>query len=141
MRKYFLLLSLLVFSATASADPDMRDGLWEITTRTEIKGLPADSMPPNMTHTMKQCMTKQQAVPSQPEKNPACKLLNSKVDGNTVSWIMQCRNPEGTVDSTGRITYSGNTFAGEMRVDTSGGKQKMNMVQKMSGRRIGDCKQ
>lgn len=141
MRKWLFLPALMFVSDISCADPNLADGLWEITSQTEIKGLPPGSMPPNMTHTMKQCLTRQQAVPSQPDKNPACKLLNSKVDGNTVSWIMQCRNPEGTVDSTGRITYSGNTFSGEVRIDSSGGKQKMNMVQKMSGRRIGDCKQ
>ncbi|MDP2784102.1 MAG: DUF3617 domain-containing protein [Sulfurimicrobium sp.] len=140
--KKLLLLSLPVLFAVsqAYAEPNMQDGMWEITSKTEIQGLPPGSMPPNMTHTMKQCMTKQDAVPREQVKNPNCKMVNTKVDGNAVTWNMQCRNKEGIVDSVGKITYSGSTFSGETRMNTSGGGQKMNMVQKMSGRRIGDCK-
>lgn len=140
MNKYMALLPFLLFVSTVHAEPNMQDGMWEITSKTEIQGLPPGSMPPNMTHTMKQCMTKQEAVPREQVKNPNCKMIDTKVDGNTVTWNMQCRNKEGTVDSSGKITYSGTTFSGESRVNSTGGGQKMNMVQKMSGRRIGDCK-
>lgn len=141
MQTCFRLLPLLaLFSGVAHAEPNMRDGMWEITTRTEIQGLPAGSMPPSSSNTVKQCMTREEAIPREPENNPNCKLVSSKVQGNTVSWNMQCRGREGTTESSGRIVYSGNTFSGETRVNTSGGVQKMNMLQKMSGRRIGECK-
>lgn len=140
MKKLLPILPILFAVSPVYAAPDMQDGMWEITSKTEIQGLPPGSMPPNMSHTMKQCMTRQDAVPHDQLKNPSCKMIDTKVDGNTVSWNMQCKNNGGTVESTGKITYSGNTFSGETRVNTSGSGQKMKMVQKMSGRRIGDCK-
>ncbi len=49
---------------------------------------------------------------------------------------MQCNDQGKTMKGRGRITYSGTTFKGEMQMDAEG----MSMTQKMSGRRIGDCK-
>lgn len=140
MKKLLPLLPVLFSVSQAYAGPDMQEGMWEITSQIEVQGLPPGSVPPNMSHTMKQCMTRQDAVPREQLKNPNCKMVDTRVEGNTVSWNMQCRNNEGLVDSSGRITYSGNAFSGETRVNSSGGGQKMNMVQKMTGRRIGACR-
>ncbi|MBI5213212.1 MAG: DUF3617 family protein [Nitrospirae bacterium] len=96
-----LVFSLL--SATLSfAEPDMRDGFWEITVKTDMPGMPMQ-MPP-MTHT--QCITKKDLIPQKPEKNQNCKIINSKTSGNTVSWTIQCRDKEGTTaESSGKVTY------------------------------------
>ncbi|TCV89043.1 DUF3617 domain-containing protein [Sulfurirhabdus autotrophica] len=140
MKKTLLLLLLGFLSTAANAEPNMQDGMWEITSKMEMPGMPAAAMQP-MKHT--QCMTKSNAVPTtQPkDKNNDCKMTSTKVEGNTVTWSMQCRGKEGDTDSSGKITYSGNSFSGETKISSNiKGQGKMDITQRMSGKRIGDCK-
>jgi hypothetical protein len=127
----------LVLSGFAFAEPNMQEGMWEITMKTEMAGMPM-AMPP-MKFT--QCLTKKDLVPQKKEKNEDCKMISTKVDGNVVTWVAQCRMKDGTVDSTGKITYKGNGFDGVIKVlmDTKD-TGKMEVTQYMSGQRIGDCK-
>jgi hypothetical protein len=114
----------------------MQDGKWEITTKMDMKGLPMQMQPIKTTV----CLNQKDVVPQKPQKNEDCKMINNKVEGNTVTWVMQCRDKRGnTVDSTGRITYKGASFDGSMEMDMSGKDGKQHMSQKMSGKRIGDC--
>lgn len=140
MKKYLLLLPFFSIVATAYAEPNMHDGMWEITSKMEMPGMPAAMMQPMK---ITQCMTKSNAVPAtQPkDKNNECKMTSTKVVGNTVTWTMQCHGKEGDSDSSGKITYSGNSFSGETKMNTNiKGQGRMAMTQHMSGKRIGDCK-
>jgi hypothetical protein len=131
----FVMLTILLASG-AFAGPNMQDGKWEITSKMEMKGMKM-AMPAVKT-TM--CLNSKNAVPQKPEKNQDCKMISNKIEGNTVTWVMQCRDKQGnTVDSTGRITYRGASFDGTMEMDMSGREGKQHMSQKMSGRRIGEC--
>jgi hypothetical protein len=127
----------LVLSGFAFAEPNMQEGMWEITMKTEMPGMPM-AMPP-MKFT--QCLTKKDLVPQKKGKNEDCKMISTKVDGNVVTWVAQCRMKDGTVDSTGKITYKGNGFDGVIKavMDTKD-TGKMEVTQYMSGQRIGDCK-
>jgi len=131
----------LIFSiflgGLAFGDPNMQDGMWEMTMKMEMPGMPME-MPPMK---FNQCLTKKDMVPQKKEKNEDCKMISTKVDGNTVTWVVQCRTKEGIVDSTGKITYAGNSFSGVMKmVMNTKDTGKMEITQHMSGRRIGDCK-
>ncbi len=137
-------ISLFIFGFAASvfAAPNMQDGMWEITMQVEMEGMPKmkGGIPP-MKHT--QCLTQKEMVPQQKQKNDECKMVSQKIDGNTVTWVAKCKHKDGmTSDSTGKITYSGSKFDGVMDVTMSdpkrGGTTKV--MQKMSGKRIGDCK-
>jgi len=69
------------------------------------------------------------------------KTIKNETVGNTVSWVMQCREKNGVTDSTGKITYKGDSFDGTVHTvtkDTKGGKSESTM--QMSGKRTGDCK-
>ena len=90
---------------------------------------------PAMKHN--QCITKQNAVPESSQPDQECKMVESSVNGDTVSWEMVCESAEGKSNLTGEITYHGDTFKGAIRIDMQG----MEMVQQMSGRRIGECKE
>lgn len=132
-----IILTLVCFSGAQAADLNMKDGLWEITTKVEMKGMPAN-IPPTVT---KQCMTKKESVPQQDkDKNPNCKMVDQKVSGNSVTWSMICKEKDGTVDSKGKITYKGDTFDGTTTTtikDKSGKAQQI--ATKMSGKRLGPC--
>jgi len=118
----------------AGSGPNMQEGLWEITIKMEMPGMPV-SMPP-MTHT--QCITNENMVPrGSPQQAEECKITESKVDGDTVTWTMECDSPEGKARATGKITYAGDTFKGTIKMTMQG----METIQHLSGRRIGDCRQ
>jgi len=70
-----------------------------------------------------------------------CKTTAMKIEGNTVKWTMKCNEQAGSMESTGTITYKGDKLEGTIKTtikDPEAGK--MTMVQRMIGKRIGDCK-
>ena len=133
-----LIIASLVFASFSFAQPDMREGLWEITVKMDMPDMPMQM--PAMTHT--QCITKKDLIPQKPEKNQDCKTISSKTSGNTVSWVIQCRDKDGTVaESSGKVTYKGDKFDGTIdMIVNQPGQGKMKMTQRMSGKRIGECR-
>lgn len=137
-RYLFLLLGSFFLTAQAQAAPNMKDGMWEITTKMEMPGMPM-AIPPNK-HT--QCLTAKEAVPQQPEKNnQECKMTSIKVDGDSVSWAVQCRSKDSALDGAGKVTYKGDSMDGVMTMNVKESKQgAMQMTYRMSGKHIGPCK-
>jgi hypothetical protein len=137
MLKKLAAASLILFAfisiSFAASGLNMQEGLWEITTKTQMPGM---DMPP-MTHT--QCLTKKDFVP-QGSKQPGqeCNITNVKVIGNTVTWSIDCESQGGKMKGTGKTTYSGNSFKGTMTMSMP--QVNMNITSQICGRRIGDCK-
>ena len=133
-KKGWLILGmLLIFVSVSFAGSLLKEGLWEITSKMEIRGMPVP-MPPI---TYKQCMMNQNPVPNQSQPGQECHMKNIKTKGNTVSWEMVCGSQQGEVKSSGKITYKGDRFNGVVMMDMPGqGEMKMTMT----GRRIGKCK-
>lgn len=128
----FIVITLLFGIQSIYAGSDMREGLWEITSKMEIPGMPMEMPAAKFT----QCINNQDNVPYDAEQNPDCQIKNTKVEGDALTWDMQCSGRAGNTHSSGKIIYKGDTFKGSAKV-VSGG---MEMTQTMSGRRIGDCK-
>lgn len=125
-------LSSLLFLQPISA-MDMNEGMWEITTRMEMPGMPMEM--PAIKNT--QCLTSKDSVPQDKDPNAKdCKIEKTDVQGDTITWEVHCISDGKPVKSTGRITYKGDTFDGETIMAMDG----MNVTQKMKGHRIGDCK-
>ena len=133
-----LFFALIIFLTAASISfagsvPNMKAGLWEITIKTEMPGM---AMPP-MKHT--QCLTKKDFVPQAPQQpGQECKITDVKVDGDTVTWTLECTTPGGTMKGTGKTTYSGNSFKGTMVMVMP--PTNMKITTHMNGKRIGECK-
>ena len=148
LKKVILALTLFALFAflpsAVLAAPNLKDGEWEITMTTQIKGMPQmKGMPAMRPVTYKQCITQQDAVPQPREKNRDCKVKDQKILGNTVSWEMVCNDKDGAeMTSTGKITYKGDRFDGTMK-STMTGKEtgQMEINQKMTGKRLGPCPQ
>jgi len=126
-----ILLTAISISFAASG-PNMKEGLWEITTKTKLPGM---EMPP-MKHT--QCITKNDLVPQSSQPGQECKITETKVIGNTVTWTMQCKTQDGEMKGTGKITYSGDSFEGTIIISMP--QANMKITTHISGKRIGDCK-
>ncbi len=134
----FLVISFIFstagFAAANSSNIDMNDGRWEITIKMEMENIPF-AMPP-MTYTT--CLTNKDLIPVQDEASDAanCKMTRHEVKGNTVNWSITCNDDGVKTTSKGKITYAGDSFKGEMTVQTPDAPP---MVQKMSGHRVGSC--
>ena len=125
-------VGIIALSAGAAwAGPQMNPGKWEITTKTEMAGMPAQSL----THT--QCITNDDLVPMSGDANNNCKVKNMKTSGNTVSWEMTCEGQGGGMDGTGEVTYTGDTMEGKMEMTIRG--MGMKVKNTLSGKRIGPC--
>ena len=120
----------------AAAAVDMQDGLWEITVRMEMPGMPAAGG----TNTVQQCYTKQD-VQNMEQMMPApenCSLSDLRTAGNTVTWTMRCTG-EGAMTGRGTMTFSGASYAGTINVQTTQAGHVMAMTQHIAGRRVGPC--
>lgn len=139
MKKIFVMLAALslVFCAagcgsSASSGPDIKDGLWEITTTTDMPGMPAGFMKP-FTHSA--CLSKKDSVPKS-EQDSGCKMQDVKTQGNTVSWALVCKEAV----TKGKITYSGSSFDGETETVVKAEGKDINVKNTMKGRYLGPCK-
>lgn len=116
----------------------MKEGLWQITTKTEMKGM-SMQMPAT---TMKQCMTKKDMTPKS-EKQPKgqeCITKDQKVSGDTVTYTMECKSADSTTVQNGKMTYKGDSFDGttDTTIKTKG-QPDMKIASTMSGKYLGPC--
>lgn len=112
---------------------NMKEGKWEITITMQATGKMPFQMPPQ---TFTQCITKENYVPQKFESNQDCRILKKEIKGDTVSWTVECKIPDGLFTSEGSVTYRGTAFDGIMKV-----KQKdIEMIQTMNGKWLGECK-
>jgi len=137
LRKLLVISVVLLTSLSTSiagSGPNMQEGKWEVTTRMEMPGM-STSMP-EVTST--QCMTKKDFVPQGSQQGQECKVTETKVDGNTVTWTVKCSGQGGEVTGTGRMTYSGSSYKGTIEMIMT--QSNMKMIIHINGHRIGDCK-
>jgi hypothetical protein len=127
-------MSLL--GTSAFAEVNMHEGLWEITTKTEMPGMPIQM--PARKH--RQCLTKNKMEPKTQDQEAGCKLTDRKISGNTLTWVIKCSG-ENAMQAVGKITYYGDSFKGTITMKASDGEEgEMNIVNRLSGIRIGECK-
>jgi len=144
MKKVFtaglMVLAVTLTSAPAFAEPNFTEGQWEVSGEMKLEGMPFPM--PAMPFGYSQCISKKDMVPQQQQKDQECTTVSQKIEGNTVSWAMSCKDKLGAVtDSTGSATYAGATFEATMHTvttDTKKNKTSSNMT--MKGKRTGDCK-
>jgi hypothetical protein len=137
---YLLPILALASSPVAADVPTMQEGLWEITSKVDVSGLP-ESLPE---HTVQQCLTQkdfEEGKMHQPENhNYQCAVKDYKAVGNQASWSIVCSGDNPTTGS-GSVTYSGTSFAGVSKMKMGKQGEEMEMTQTFSGKRIGACNQ
>ncbi len=137
LKKLTLLGILFAWGAGLAAQEqtvNLNPGLWEITTVTEMVGLPGAGPPP-MTFT--QCITAESLVPQSEGESEVCKVSDVAVDGNTVSWKIVCSGQGGGMEGTGTITYNGDTMEGTMEMVMP--QVNMQVKNTLTGKRVGEC--
>lgn len=126
-----LVLPLLLTIAPIHAQAlDIKSGMWEWTTTMDMPGMPF-KMPPTV---HRSCISEDDLIPKNPESEQGCKMTENTMTDNGVHWVVKCSGKSRGV-SVGDMTYSGETARGTVKVSAQG----MDMVSKVSGRRIGKC--
>jgi len=134
-----VIAAILTLVCAADGSAEMKEGLWEIATKTEMIGIPVQT-PPTI---MKQCMTKKDMVPKpeRQEKGQECKIIDQKISGDTVTYAMECRDKGGNVmEISGKTTYKEKNFDGATNTTMKTKEQgTIRMVSKISGKYVGPC--
>jgi hypothetical protein len=132
---------LVAALAAQAAAPNMKEGLWEVTVKMEVPGMPANMAP----QTTQRCISAKdmedprKVGPNSDPRNSACEVTNHRMQGNTATWNMACKGPE-EMSGTGTMTYEGDRYTGVNRMSMKQGGQVMNMTMNYSGRYLGACK-
>lgn len=140
MKKFSIFFVVLISMLwTASAWAELKEGLWEITTQVEMKGMKGmpQSIPPT---TVRQCITKSNPVPQNKDKNIDCKTVNLKTSGDTVNYAVECKGSGQEVQTSGTTTYSDKSMNGTSTTSVKiKGQPAMKMTSKVKGKYIGPC--
>lgn len=135
-------LSILLWSlatAVAYAEiqmPDIKEGLWQVSTETMIPGMPI-KMP---AMTMEQCFTKESINPEKILQQNNCQMNNMDIQNNLAQWSMTCEQEGMTMLGSGNIQYQKTSFSGTFDMTMSGAPQgEMSIQTKLTGRYIGQC--
>jgi len=128
----FIILQALISISFAGSDVNFKPGKWEITSKMEMAG--GMNMP---SHTSTQCMSRDNIIPQNTQPGQECVIAETKTTGNTITWTMECKDPQGDMKGVGKITYDGDTFNGEMVMTMP--MANIKIINKMKGRRIGGC--
>jgi len=124
--------AMLMMPSGLFAADSIREGYWEVTSQTEMPGMPM-KIPAT---TIKHCYTKEDVKDQKKviAKDKNCTLTDYKVAGNKVIWAMKCTGQSaGTFN--GETVFSGDAYTSTMKMKTQG----QNMTVKVKGKRIGEC--
>jgi hypothetical protein len=137
-----LIAAALLSAPAYGATPNMKEGLWEITMKMEMPGMPAGMKP----QVVRQCITRKDledprktAPMGGDPKDSRCQITDHKMQGSTVTWNMACKG-ENAMTGSGSATYSGTSYSGSNKMTMTRGGKSQTMTMQYSGRHIGDCK-
>src|SRR5687767_8277423 len=109
MKKLFVCCALFVAVAGSAIAADapvspQKPGKWNIKMQMEIPGMPFKMPPVNLDVCVSEEDLKdpQKSVPTDPKSK--CTVGDYKVDGNTVTWTVDC--PKEKIKGNGEITYT-----------------------------------
>jgi hypothetical protein len=120
----------------SAADPNFNDGLWRVEVVTEMRGLGMKPTPPYRYQACysRQDITQQLAAPGGP-----CRAVPTAASGEEMSWRLQCSPRVGDVNGTIRMKFLGDRMEGTIYTRTAY-PETLEVTQRISGRRVGDCK-
>lgn len=136
----FLFLSIVSLSTciliSSAQSQQMRPGKWEVTSTSEMTGMPMQMKIPPVTFSL--CVDKQ--IPDKPPiaADKSCKFSNYKLSGEVATWKMDCGG-HGKMSGEGSIQFKGDTYTGSSILTMSMGGMSVQMKNNYSGKRLGEC--
>jgi hypothetical protein len=151
IRAVLLLAATLQLAAPAAADESfkglfkgkVREGLYEMTSTADLGDMP--DVPPGerkQTRKTQACITAADLERGfDPRENPGCTVKDFKSSGDTVSYVVQCRderNGEMTTRATMTFGPAGYRMDGKVEVSPKSGPA-VSMAQQMEAKYLGPC--
>src|SRR5258706_8320424 len=130
------LLVFLVLAPLSAIAQTMEPGQWEITSPMTSPALPK---PQVVTRT--ECISKEDAEDptrfSGREQTQGCKVTPVVRSAESYSWTVSC--PQQGMNGAGRVLFGRGTIEGELRMTLEMQGQKIDMLSRTAGRRVGSC--
>lgn len=135
MRNPILIFVLALLTTSVFAE-GLKNGKWEITSKAEMQGVPAN-MP---AHTVSICINQQSAEAGKPPipADKSCSFSDYKVSNGEASWKMECKG-QMTMKGTGHIKFTDTAYSGSSEMEMGEGEEAMKMKQSFTAKRVGDC--
>lgn len=140
--QFLMLLHTGISVVALAAGPDFREGEWDVSYQMEVVGAPISMPPITVRKTM--CLDQNNYVPDNSQPGQNCRISDRAVNGNTVTWTMNCNAQDKVIEGQGRITYHGSRYDGAMSaallslsMETAGAA--VSYRYSMHGQRTGDC--
>lgn len=143
MKHYFLSgLVCLLLSQIAVAEstlPDIKEGLWELTFKSEIAAQPTSM--PSIAYSSQHCLNRQTAAdPKTLLRHNQCEILNLNQQATQVSWNMRCQQQGIQMTGDGKVDYSHESFNGSFNMRMQGeGAGALTITTQTTGRYLGNC--
>lgn len=139
MKRKLLLWSILLCAShyAAAAQPDIKEGLWEMTSTGQVSGVP-DMQP--ISNTSRSCMSKKDVTdPNTLMKNNGCSVSEMNIQANSASWKMSCQQEGVSMMGSGTMNYQHESISGEMTMAMQGEGGGVTVVTSITGRYVGPC--
>jgi hypothetical protein len=135
-------LLCLILSQIAAADalPDIKEGLWELTFKSNIAAQPTSM--PSIAYTSQHCLNRQTAGdPQTILQNNQCEILNLKQQATQITWDMRCQQQSIQMTGDGKVDYTHESFNGTFTMNMQGeGAGALKITTQTTGRYLGNCK-
>jgi len=127
---------MLLPLASSGAELSIKPGMWE-TTMTRTNPMTGDPT----TETTKRCVKETSFNPSSMMQGAeGCELVKDELNGNTLTFRMECAMEQGTAATVdGEFTSEGDTGSGTMDMTMNMGEMNMTMNMEWTSKRLGDC--
>lgn len=115
---------------------DFKDGRWLVTVTTEIRGMKVKPPPP---YYYRRCFAQKDIQPHLAPSYAPCRAMDTEVKDDVMTWTLTCRDSGvAQMKGYGRMKFMGSRVEG-MVTTISQYPEEMQVTQKISARRIGDC--
>ena len=129
------LTTMILFAPVVHADGP-RNGKWEVTSKAEMEGMPANMPAQKVTICIDKATNEVGKPPIIADKS--CSFSDYKAANGEASWKMECKG-QMQMKGTGHIKFSDNEYSGTSEMDMGDGEESTKMKQAFSAKRLGDC--
>lgn len=107
---------------------------WEVTTKTDMPGMPMAMGDTNITV----CLPKgAEKDPKQLVKQDGCEITDLKTSGNKTTWKMSCDRDGEVMTGSGEVTHKTDSYQGVTKLSGKSDGHPVNMTANYQGKRIG----
>ena len=130
------LLAALVLPVAAAGDPNFNDGVWRVDIATEMRGGGLKPAPP---YHFQGCYSRDTLTQRLSAPGGPCRAVPTEARDEEMSWRLQCSPRVGEVNGRIHMKFLGDRLEGIV-VTRTRYPEPLEVIQRISGRRIGDCR-